>query len=119
MVETIAVSILGSAAVFGFIQFLISRKDKRNDDLEEIKDSINELKKETKKSVKDSVRLQLLVLLIMQPDEDKEILDVAQHYFKDLKGNWYMSPLFYKWCQKRNISPEWFHYNDGQNSDAE
>ena len=113
ILRTVLISIIGSAAVFGFIQFLISRNDQRNDDLKEIKDGIKDLQKETKKLKKDSVRSQLLTLIILQPDEEKEILDLAQHYFCDLKGNWYMSPLFYKWCQKKKISPEWFHYTQG------
>lgn len=112
--RTVIIAILGSAAVFGFIQFLITRRDKKNDDLKEIKDDIKDLQKEMKKSIKDSVRLQLLVLLAMQPEEDKEIIDVAEHYFNDLKGNWYMTPLFYGWCQKRNIKPEWFHYEESE-----
>lgn len=115
IIKTVVISILGSAAVFGFIQFLISRHDKRNDDLIEIKSAVNGLQQEMNKSIKDSVRLQLLVMLTMQPDEEKEILDIAQHYFHDLKSNWYMSPLFYRWCLKKNIKPEWFHYKEKSN----
>ncbi len=116
---TIVVSMLGSAALFSFIQYLISRHDKKNDHMEEIRNDIKDLQKEMKKSVKDSVRLQLLVLLIMQPNDDKEILELAQHYFQKLKGNWYMSPMFYNWCQKKGISPDWFTYTEhsGLNED--
>lgn len=117
MLKAVIIAVLGSAAVFGFIQFLISRHDKKNDDLKELKEEIKDLQKETKKSLKDSVRLQLLVLLIMRPDEDKEIIEVAQHYFNDLKGNWYMTPLFYKWCQTKKIKPEWFHYEEKSNEE--
>lgn len=117
--QTIIVSILGSAAIFGFIQFLISRNDKKHDRLKEIGDNIETLKKDMKKSEKDAIRTQLLVLIAMYPDEEKEILSVAQHYFIDLKSNWYVTPLFYLWCQKHNINPEWFHYEEKSNFSTE
>ena len=40
---TVAVAVIGSGAVFGFIQFLISRKDKKNDKQQEILDKIDTL----------------------------------------------------------------------------
>ncbi len=110
--KAIVIAVIGSAAVFGFIQFLISRHDNKNDKFKEIKDDLEDLRGEMKKSIKDSVRLQLLVLLIMQPEDEKEILEVAHHYFIDLKGNWYMTPLFYKWCCKNSMKPEWFSYEE-------
>ena len=110
--KDILIALITSAAVLGFVQFMITRSDKKNDDLKDIKNDIEDLKNETKKANKDSVRLQLLFLLLMQPDENKEILEVAQHYFSDLKGNWYLSPMFHKWCKQRGINPEWFHYDE-------
>jgi len=114
--KAVILAVISSAAVFGFIQFLISRHDKKNDRLKDLVDDIDELKKGTKKAEKDSVRVQLLVLLAMYPDDDKEILEVAQHYFKDLKSNWFMTPIFYRWCQKKAIKPEWFHYEENSST---
>ena len=49
-VLTIILSILGSSAVFGFIQFLITRKDNKNEkfdklskDIKEVNDSVSKL----------------------------------------------------------------------------
>ena len=43
---TIICSIIGSSAVFGFIQFMISRKDKKDDKLSELQKSIDEVKED-------------------------------------------------------------------------
>ena len=42
-VWTIAVAVIGSGAVFGFIQFLINRKDRKSDRQKEIVDKIDSL----------------------------------------------------------------------------
>lgn len=102
-VLTIVVAVLASQALFGFIQFLITRKD-------------------TKKNVygkltlleKDVLRTQLLLLILMQPEEQQEILTIAEHYFspppKGLNGNWYMTSIFNKWLKKMDIAePDWFN----------
>ncbi len=116
LLKAVIITFLSSAAVFGFIQFLISRHDNKNDALKEIKDAIAELQEDTKKAEKDSVRLQLLVLLSMYPNDEKEIIDVGERYFKGLEGNWYATPLFYKWCLEKGIKPEWFHYKGPESS---
>ena len=53
-------------------------------------------------------------LLLLMPEEKKEILTIAQHYFvkppEGLGGNWYMTSLFDKWIEKNlnGVKPEWF-----------
>ena len=37
------------------------------------------------------------------PDNESEILKVANYYFNDLNGDWYMTELFTKWCDGRGI----------------
>lgn len=98
MTTTIVVAVLASNGFFALLQFLIGRHDsKRN-----IKGKLDRLEK-------DGLRTQLLLLLLMMPDEKKEILTIAEHYFKDLKGNWYMTSLFDKWLDKtKQGKPEWF-----------
>jgi len=27
-----------------------------------------------------------------------------------LKGNWYMTSMFSKWCKTRGLRPEWFDF---------
>ena len=58
---------------------------------------------------KASARTQLLLLILMKPEEKKEILTLAEHYFVDLKGNWYMTDVFNSWLeQEKHGKPEWF-----------
>ena len=99
---TIITAVIASQAVFGFIQFLITRRD-------------------TKKNVhvklmlleKDVLRTQLLLLILMKPGEQQEILTIAEHYFADLKGDWYMTSIFNKWLKSKRIAdPEWFDVSD-------
>lgn len=51
----------------------------------------------------DTVRAQLLTLMSEYPEDESEILKVAEHYFKDLDGDWYMTSLFTKWAEARGI----------------
>ena len=99
---TIIVAVVGSNALFGFIQFLLSRRDKRKNITEKISNQLS-------RQEKDILRTQLLVLIALRPKEQQEILTVAEHYFGDLKGNWYMTSLFNKWLLDSDIaSPDWF-----------
>lgn len=93
---------LGSNALFAFFQFLINRHDTKKN----IKGKLTLLEK-------DGLRTQLLLLLLLMPDEKKEILTIGQHYFSKppdgLGGNWYMTSLFDKWLDKYDVAkPEWF-----------
>ena len=95
-IVTIIGAILASNALFGFIQYMITRKD-------------TSLKKSLTRLERDILRTQLLVLVVLKPREAQEILTLAEHYFKDLKGDWYMTSIFYKWLQDSDIAePEWF-----------
>lgn len=95
---TITLAVLGSNALFAFIQFLISRHDTKKN----IKGKLNTLEK-------DGLRTQLLLLILMKPEEQTEILRLAEHYFKVLKGNWYMTSIFKNWLKENNVGePDWF-----------
>ena len=118
MVEKILIAVLGCGNLFLFIQFLIERKDRkaereedkaekkqeRAEDMEwsKILDWLNRLEK-------DTLRTQLLVLIILRPKEQTEILRIAEHYFKDLHGNWCMTSIFNRWIEEENVAkPQWF-----------
>ena len=89
-------AVLASNALFGFIQFIITRKD-------------NSLKKAMSRLERDVLRTQLLVMVVLKPKETQEILTLAEHYFKDLNGDWYMTSIFNKWLLESDIAqPEWF-----------
>lgn len=97
---TIVVAVLASNGLFALLQFLITRHDTKKN----IKGTLIKLEK-------DGLRTQLLLMILMRPEEKKEILTLAQHYFVDLKGNWYMTDVFTKWCEERGLEPEWFKSN--------
>ena len=100
-ITTIVVAILASNGAFALIQYLITRHDTKKN----IKGTLIKLEK-------DGLRTQMLLLILMRPDEEGEILKIAQHYFVKLKGNWYMTSVFSKWCKSRGLRPEWFHFED-------
>ena len=96
--STILVAILGSNALFAFLQFMIGRHDTKKN----IKGKLVILEK-------DVLRTQLLLLILLKGEEQQEILTIAEHYFKDLHGDWYMTSIFNKWLKEKDIAePEWF-----------
>ena len=96
--ETIILAVLGSTALSSLIQFLI----KRWDDKHNVKDKLITLEK-------DVLRTQMLLLILLKPEEKQEILTIAEHYFKDLNGNWYISSIFNTWLEETNTQePLWF-----------
>lgn len=103
MTENLLTIVLGGGNLLLFVKFLIERYDKRKE--QNIKGTLSKLEK-------DGIRTQLLLLILLQPDEKKEILTLGQRYFSKppngLDGNWYMTGIFSKWCGERNLKPEWF-----------
>lgn len=107
MTENILIAVLGGGNLILFIKFLIERHDKKVEKAEEEKK--DDIKKTLAKLEKDGLRTQLLLLILIRPDEQTEILRIAEHYFKVLKGDWYMTSIFNKWLKAENVaSPEWF-----------
>lgn len=51
----------------------------------------------------NATRSQLLTLMSDYPDNESEILKVADYYFNELDGDWYMTELFTKWADSRDI----------------
>ncbi len=104
-IVTIICAVLASNALFGFIQFAITRKDTKKN----YEGRLKSFDKALKLLEKDILRTQLLVLIVLKPEESQEILTIAEHYFKDLNGNWYMTSIFNKWLIDQDIaSPDWF-----------
>ena len=105
MRETILIAVISaftSGGVLAFAQFLISR----HDDKEGIKSTLKKLEK-------DGLRTQLLLMILLRPQETKEILTLGERYFskppKGLDGNWYMTDMFKKWlADEKHSNPEWF-----------
>lgn len=97
--STIVLAVIGSNALFAFLQFLIGRHDTKKN----IKGKLVVLEK-------DVLRTQLLLLILLKGEEKQEILTIAEHYFKDLHGDWYMTSIFNKWLKEKTLAePEWFN----------
>lgn len=111
MAENILIAVLGGGNLILFIKFLIERHDKKAEKDEE--DKKEDIKKTLAKLEKDGLRTQLLLLILIKPGEKTEILRLAEHYFKVLHGNWYMTSIFNNWLKTENVAnPEWFDINE-------
>lgn len=103
MTEKILLAILGSGNVILLIKFLIERYD----DKKNVRGKLQLLEK-------DVLRTQLLLLILLKPEEQQEILTIAEHYFCALGANWYMTGIFKRWADERGLEPEWFDPNDSR-----
>ena len=97
----IILAVIGSTAVATLIQFFVTRSDNKKNIGEKLK-----------LLEKDGLRTQLLLLILLRPEEEREILTLAEKYFVKLKGNWVATPIFNKWCSERGLDPEWFDRED-------
>lgn len=97
-VTEIVLAVIGSTAISSLVQFFVNRHDQKK----HFGDKLTKLEK-------DGLRSQLLLLILLRPKEQQEILTVGEHYFRNLQGNWYMTSIFNKWLTESNIAePEWF-----------
>lgn len=91
-----AVGIIGAAAV-GIGTWCVTRINaETNAKIDEVSNKVDSIEL-------NSTRNQLLTLLSDYPNNEDEILKVAKYYFKDLKGDWYMTTLFTKWAEDRGL----------------
>lgn len=106
MAENIVLGLLGGGNLVLFVKFLIERHDRKVERDED--KSAEGMEKRLLILERDGLRTQLLLLILLRPTEQTEILRLAEHYFKDLKGNWYMTSIFNKWLETSGIAePEW------------
>jgi len=93
--------IMGSTGFFAFLQFLIVRHDNKRGQMARIL-------KQLDKNERDNIRTQMLLLMSDYPEERAELFRLAEYYFKDLHGNWYMTMLFKSYLKENNLpTPEW------------
>ena len=101
-IVAIIIAAFGSAGLFGFIQFLIKRRDERKYNLGKIIKDLDSIRR-------DGVRTQLLLLMADYPSNQEEILRLGELYFNQLNGNFYMASLFARWLKDNEIEiPGWF-----------
>lgn len=104
----VILAVLGSTGLFTFIQFLISRHDRKKGILAEMSKDIKELKQFNKDERLDLLRIQLMTLTHIHPENVVEIMEVAEEYFMKHNGNWYMSSLFKEYLEKQGMDvPLW------------
>ena len=119
IIVTIICSVIGASGLFSFISFIIKRHDDKTDsrstERKEIRDELKatrlllqDLKADNEKNERDNLRTQLLVLMANYPEDTFELLACAEHYFDDMNGNWYLTPIFAKFLEEQGIAkPEW------------
>ena len=100
-------AILGSAGVFSLIQFLVTRHDRRNDDLKLIKKELTIMKKSQDDTNIRISRMELMSLIKNDPDNVDAILQVAEYYFIELDGNAYAHAVFEKWAIEHGVATGW------------
>lgn len=98
-----------SGAVFSFLQFIITRSDGRQQWRKKVEDRLEKIEEQQEKSEKDALRMQLLFLMYVTPEAKEEILQLADYYFRVLKADFYLTPLFQKWLITHGMEiPSWF-----------
>ena len=104
----IILAVLGSTSLFTFIQFLISRHDRKKGILAEMSKDIKELKLFNQEERLDLLRIQLMTLTHIHPENVVEIMQVAEEYFMKHNGDWYMSSLFKEYLAEHDMAvPLW------------
>lgn len=105
----IILTAIASSGLFAFVQFLIKRHDDKKGRNANIDHKLEEFEKQLKRCERDNCRTQMLLLMSDYPEDKAEIMRLAEHYFHDLQGNWYMTGMFNRWLIANNIGkPEWF-----------
>lgn len=112
--QNLLIAILGGGNLLLFIKFLIERHDKKKEEEK------GDIRSEMATLKRDGIRTQLLLLILLMPNEKKEILTVAENYFseppKGLGGDWYMTSIFNKWLTQNTLDrPEWFDRREKRN----
>lgn len=99
--------VFASTGFWAFLQNRMQRRDQKNDNQDALSKKLDRLER-------DGLRTQLLLLILLKPGEQQEILTIAEHYFRKppngLGGDWYMTTLFNKWLIDTGVAaPDWFN----------
>lgn len=94
-----AVTIIGTACVGVGTWCTTQINASTNQKLDDLSSQLSDIKA-------DTTRTQLLTLINTSPDNEAEIMKVAQYYFGELKGDWYMTTLFTKWAEEHGYTTD-------------
>lgn len=78
-------------------------KVESNNKITQLNSNIDKILEASNETRKDTVRIQLLMVLSHQPENIDTIFRLAEKYFVQLEGDWYMTNEFVKWAKDRNI----------------
>lgn len=84
-------------------QQTLDMKEDSNKKINALTENINKVLKVSKETRKDTVRIQLIMIMEHQPDNIDTILKLAELYFIELKGDWYMTTVFNKWAKEHDV----------------
>ena len=105
----IIIAVVGSGALSALIAGIFNLIVNRKGQLSKIEGQLSAIEKKLVQTEKDELRTQLLLMISDYPQEQQEILRLAEHYFGELHGNWYATTIFNRWLEKHDIArPEWF-----------
>lgn len=62
----------------------------------------HEVERKDVKQEQSLTRLELIMLMEHDPENNAEIEKVAKRYFVDLDGDWYMTGLYSQWAKEHN-----------------
>lgn len=103
----ITTGLLGAGGVISFAQFMISRHDHKNGELEDIKKELSSIKNTQQETIIRVTRGELKDLMRDDPDNIEAITQVAGYYFTDLGGNAYLHTMFEKWAIEHDQPTNW------------
>ena len=108
--QDVIIAVVTSNAITVLLTAIINALANRKGRLTKIEVQLSTIEENQQTAEKDALRTQLLVMISDYPEEKTEILKLAQHYFKDLKGNWTATAIFNKWLEQYGdgAKPEWF-----------
>lgn len=116
-IVAVIVAVLSSNVIVELVRYFSGRSAKQqemNKKFDSIEAKFEDINKKLNKYEKDGVRTQLFTLMSDYPERKDEIMEVAEHYFKDLKGNWFMTGIFKDWLDKEEIDkPSWLKWLRG------
>lgn len=104
----ILTTILSSAGLFGFVQFIIDRHDGKRKSLEQIKNQLSKIDQKCDRNELATTRLQLIFLVDSQPQNKDSILQTAQRYFVEMNGNGEAWTIFYTWAEQNKLDVGWY-----------
>ena len=95
---------LGSAGLFGFLEYLIQRHDKKSSPIANVEHMVESLIANDARQELRMTRMELLNQIKLDPDNKQAILEIAHQYFNELNGDLYMHDMFEKWAKAKRVS---------------